>query len=92
MELINLVAFNTLFLKKLCYLFFALYVGVKNKCRDAQKMLDLCHSMIHNSLNLSICCLAVQRLSPPPSSFGVDLARFSRVALFFACAQKQRLT
>jgi len=27
---------------------------------------------------------ALLRMSPPPSSFGVDLARFARTSLFFA--------
>jgi hypothetical protein len=33
--------------------------------------------------NLLFGNLSFYRLSPPPSSFGVDLARLSRVALFF---------
>ena len=60
----------------------------KKICGNAQKILDLCPLEGHNVYNVSSLVSAFVlghlRLSPPPSSFGVDLARLQRVALFFA--------
>jgi hypothetical protein len=63
---------------------------LEKKWRDAQKILEFLPGMIHNSLNAMTLqpswsnISSLLSMSPPPSSFGVDLARLSRVALFFA--------
>jgi len=58
----------------------------EKRWRNAQKILDLSSRTRHNVSNVStlLVCLLDFSMSPPPSSFGVDLARLQRVALFFA--------
>jgi len=57
----------------------------QKRWRNAQKILDLSSRTRHNVFNVStlLVCLLDFPMSPPPSSFGVDLARLQRVALFF---------